>query len=92
MIELTKIVRAEPLGGYRIRVTFSNGDVGVRDFSDLVDAGGPMVQPLRDVEFFGRVFIQMGVLAWPNGFDLDAIALHEEMAAAGLLRRASAVS
>src|SRR5262249_4091126 len=91
MIELTKIVRAEPLGGYRIRVTFSNGDVGVRDFSDVIGEGGPMIEPLRDPQFFARVFIQSGVLAWPNGFDLDAIALHQEMSAAGLLKRTSTV-
>lgn len=92
MIELIKIVKAEPQGGYRLRITFSNSDTGVRDFSDIVSEGGVMVDPLRDHAFFARVFVQSGVLAWPNGFDLDAIALHQEMAAAGALKRPSAVS
>ena len=39
-----------------------------------------MVEPLRDSAFFARVFVQFGVPAWPNGFDLDAIALYREMA------------
>ena len=34
---------------------------------------------------FARVFVEMGALTWPNGFDLDPIALHERMAAAGKL-------
>lgn len=91
MIELIKIVKVEPLGGYRLSMTFSNGDTGARDFSDLITEGGAMVEPLRDQAFFARVFLQHGVLAWPNGFDLDAIALHQEMAAAGSLKRASTV-
>ena len=46
-----------------------------------------MVEPLRDPAFFRRVFVQCGVLTWPNGFDLDAVRLHDEMRAAGLLER-----
>jgi Protein of unknown function (DUF2442) len=92
MIELIKIVKVEPQGGYRLRITFSNGDAGTRDFSDVVAESGPMIEPLRDSAFFARVFIQNGVLALTNGFDLDAIALHREMAAAGILKRTSAVS
>jgi hypothetical protein len=30
------------------------------------------------------------VPSWPNGFDLDPIALHQEMKAAGLLRAPAA--
>ena len=44
-----------------------------------------MVEPLHDPALFGRVFIECGVPAWPNGFDLDAIALYCEMDEAGLL-------
>jgi hypothetical protein len=52
--------------------------------------GGPMVEPLRDPAFFARVFLEYGTLTWPNGFDLDAIALHQEMKAAGQLRMPAA--
>lgn len=34
---------------------------------------------------FIDLFLQSGTLAWPNGFDLDSIALYDEMKAAGLL-------
>ena len=44
-----------------------------------------MVEPLRDAALFQRVFVECGVPAWPNGFDLDAIALYREMDEAGLL-------
>jgi hypothetical protein len=90
MIEIVKILKVERLGGFRLRLRFSDGTVGERDFSDIVAEGGPMVVPLRDRKFFGKVFLQLGTLTWPNGFDLDSIALHDEMKAAGLLRRTAA--
>jgi hypothetical protein len=79
MFELIDVVRVEPRGGYRLAVAFSDGSEGERDFADLIAEGGEMVEPLRDVAFFARVFLDDGVLTWPNGFDLDSIALHQEM-------------
>jgi hypothetical protein len=63
----------------------SDGSEGVRDCSDILAKGGPMVEPLRDPAFFNRVFLSLGVPTWPNGFDLDAIALHMELKGAGFL-------
>jgi Protein of unknown function (DUF2442) len=90
MFELIDVVRVEPRGGYRLAVAFSDGSEGERDFADLIAEGGEMVEPLREVAFFARVFLDDGVLTWPNGFDLDSIALHQEMKAAGLLRAPAA--
>jgi Protein of unknown function (DUF2442) len=90
MFELIDVVRVEPRGGYRLDLAFSDGSEGERDFADLIAEGGEMVEPLRDVAFFARVFLDDGVLTWPNGFDLDSIALHQEMKAAGLLRAPAA--
>ncbi|MFZ4068644.1 MAG: DUF2442 domain-containing protein [Caulobacterales bacterium] len=87
MIELVKVIRLKPLGSYRLWLEFSNGDVGARDFADMIAAGGAMVEPLRDQVFFARAFVQNGVPAWPNGLDIDAIALHSEMKVAGSLSR-----
>lgn len=85
MIELIKLVEVRPLAYPQLWLKFSDGREGVRDLGDVLAEGGPMVEPLRDPAFFARVFVQFGVPAWPNGFDLDAIALYREMAAAGLL-------
>ncbi len=90
MIEIMHVVKVEKLGGYRLRLRFSDGSEGERDFSDIVAEGGEMVEPLRDPTFFARVFIECGVLAWPNGFDLNSIALHMEMKEKGLLRQTAA--
>ena len=90
MIEIVHVTKLEKLGSFRLRLTFSDGTVGERDFSDLVAEAGAMLEPLRDPAFFNRVFIECGVLAWPNGFDLDSIALHMEMKEQGLLHQAAA--
>jgi hypothetical protein len=90
MIALVKVVEAKALGERRLWLRFSDGREGVRDFTDILAEGGPMVEPLRDPTFFARVFVEYGVPAWPNGFDVDAIALHREMEAAGLLSEPAA--
>jgi hypothetical protein len=89
-IELVDVVSVRPLGGYALLIRFSDGYEGERDFSDLFEEDGPMVEPLRDPGFFARVFVDDGVLAWPNGFDVDSIALHDCMRAAGSLRKYAA--
>lgn len=89
-IELIDVVGVKPLGGYSLLIRFSDSCEGERDFSDLFDHDGPMVEPLRDPGFFARVFVDDGVLAWPNGFDIDSIALHDEMKSAGALRKCAA--
>jgi Protein of unknown function (DUF2442) len=87
MIDVVGIKR---LGNYSLEVAFSDGSCGVRDFADVVAREGEMVRPLRDAHYFARVFIEDGALTWPNGYDVDSIALHEQMKAAGLLRRTDA--
>ena len=87
MIDVINIRR---LGDYRLEISFSDGTVGARDFSEVLDQTGEMVGPLKDPTYFARVFIDDGALTWPNGYDWDPIALHDDMKAAGLLRRIDA--
>jgi hypothetical protein len=62
----------------------------LRDPADLIAEGGEMAEPLGDCAFFTRIFLDGGILIWPNGFDLDSIALHMDMKKRGLLRRTAA--
>ena len=88
MIDVTDIRR---LGGFKLEIEFSDGTTGVRDFQKFIaDKTGPMAEPLKDPAYFARVFIEEGALTWPNGYDWDPIALHDEMKRAGLLRRVDA--
>ena len=80
------VIRVRPLGGHRLQVEFSNDMMGERDFSFILCETGPTLEPLKDPAYFRRVFIEDGALTWPNGYDWDPIALHDEMKAAGELR------
>ena len=73
MIDIIKTLSVDPVGGYRLQVRFSNGREGICDLSGMVGQDRPMLKPLADPEFFARAFVQTGTIAWPNGFDIDAI-------------------
>lgn len=90
-LSLIKVAKVEPLGGHRLRIRFSDGSVGERDFADVVAGGGPMLDPLRDPKYFARVIVEFGAPTWPNGYDLAPNALHTEMSATGSLRQAETV-
>jgi Protein of unknown function (DUF2442) len=89
MIDLVKVTSVKPKKNYDLLITFSNGAAGTFDFSTMLAEGGTMVEPLKDITYFHRVFIESGVLAWPNGFDIDAISLHSDMKSLGLLAKAA---
>lgn len=64
---------ARPLSGYRIRVVFRDGYIGEVDLWPLFEKPkGPMTEPFHDPEFFQRVSVdsEMGVVTWPNGYDI----------------------
>ena len=84
------VIGVRTLGSHKLEIEFSDGTVGARDFVDVLQKTGPMAEPLKDPAYFQRVFIEDGALTWPNGYDWDPIALHDEMKEAKLLRRAEA--
>jgi hypothetical protein len=84
------VVGVRPVGPHRLEIEFSDGMIGVRDVAFLFGRAGPMAEPLHDPAFFARVFIDDGALTWPNGYDWDPIALHDDMKAAGELKVAHA--
>jgi hypothetical protein len=83
---LTKVTRLEKLGGFRLRVRFNDGSEGVHDFTAMVREPGSALEPLRDAQYFARVFLEFGAPTWPNGFDIAPEWLRREMEAAGDLR------
>jgi hypothetical protein len=85
------VIGVRRLGGFKLELEFSDGTVGVRDFESIRQRSGTMIEPLKDPSFFARVFVEDGALTWPNGYDWEPIALHDEMKAAGLLRETRAV-
>ena len=84
------VIGVRRLDGFKLELEFSDGTIGTRDFESILQRTGEMIAPLKDPAYFARVFIEDGALTWPNGYDWDPIALHDEMKVAGLLRQAHA--
>jgi hypothetical protein len=51
------------------------GFTGTVDFPDWLT--GPVFEPLKDPQYFGRFFTEGGTVAWPNGADIAPETLHE---------------
>ena len=70
--------------GYRLAVTFVDGASGIADLSLLVSAKeAGIFAPLADPAIFGLARVELGVITWPNGADLDPDWLHEEINRSG---------
>jgi uncharacterized protein DUF2442 len=87
---MVDVLKVRALGEFELWLRFTDRCEGVRDLSDLVKQGGPMVEPLGAPDFFARVFVEMGAPTWPNGFDLDPINLYMNMRKSGDLLHVAA--
>jgi Protein of unknown function (DUF2442) len=76
-----RVTEVEPLSGFRLRLTFTDGLVREVDLSG--DLWGPMAEPLQDPGYFARVRVdpELGTVVWPNGYDLDPDVLHGDFEA-----------
>lgn len=72
---LPTVIEAEYRGGYRINLTFNDGVAETIDFEQWLE--GPVFEPLRDVGYLQRFFLEGGTVAWPNGADIAPETLHE---------------
>lgn len=76
-----RIEAVSVLPNHRLAVTFRDGLKGVADFSAIATSSTPGVYArLADIDFFAQVKIELGVLTWPNGADIDPAWLHESLA------------
>jgi hypothetical protein len=74
MNELPSVTRAEYRGEYKIRIAFSDQLEKTIDFQPWLQ--GPIFEPLKDLEYFQRFFIEGGTVTWPNGADIAPETLH----------------
>jgi hypothetical protein len=72
---LPNVVGADYESDYRLRVRFNDGSEKLLDFEAWLT--GLVFEPLRDLSFFRRFFIDGGTVAWPNGADIAPETLYE---------------
>jgi hypothetical protein len=79
-----RVVAARVLPAHRLALAFADGLEGEADLSRLVSGKNPGVYAaLANPAFFGQAKVELGVVVWPNGADLDPDWLHEEIRAHG---------
>lgn len=65
-----------PKDGYKLELTFTNGEVGVYDCAPLLDFG--VFAELRDESYFKRTRAEGGTVVWPNEQDICPDTLYED--------------
>ena len=76
---MIKLVHIEPASDFQLRLRFSDGRRGVFEGRTLLQRAGPLLEALRDPAYFGRAFIDAGALCWPNGLELSAVRLRQNI-------------
>lgn len=72
---LIRVVSAEYVRKYQIRLRFSDDAEKVVDFSRWLH--GEVFQPLASIREFKRFFIAGGTVCWPNGADIAPETLRD---------------
>ncbi len=76
MTFLPSVIRAEYRDRYVIRLTFNDGLERAVDFEPWLT--GAVFEPLRDLAYFRRFFLDGGTVVWPNGADIAPETLYEQ--------------
>ena len=68
------------LPDYRLAVTFQDGTNGIVDFSSVLTAREcGIFEARRDKACFDQARLELGVVTWPNGADMDPGWMHEQV-------------
>jgi hypothetical protein len=73
--ELVDVKSVTPLGGYNVRLVFSDGVERIVDLDPYLR--GPIFESVRDQDYFRKVQVDedTGTIGWPNGADIDPVVL-----------------
>jgi len=69
-----KLVTA--ITGYRLLLTFDNGETGIYDCSPLLEFG--VFKELKSPSYFQKAKIENGTVSWPNEQDICPDTLYED--------------
>jgi hypothetical protein len=73
-----KVLNARHTAPWKLDLEFSDQTHGLFDGQPyLARNRGPLLEALRNPDFFKRAFVDAGALCWPNGLALSAARLRE---------------
>jgi hypothetical protein len=71
-----RVVSVSARNDYTLELTFANGETGIFDCSHLLGFG--VFRELGDKNYFRRVRVEGGTVAWPNDQDICPDTLYED--------------
>lgn len=75
---MIKVLNARKADAFKLELDFSDHTQGVFDAAAyLATRSGPLLDKLRDADYFSRFFIDAGALCWPNGLEISPAKVHE---------------
>ena len=63
-----RVKAVKPKRGYKLEITFSNGEIRVYDCTPLLDFG--VFRELRDIHYFEQARVADGTVVWPHEQDI----------------------
>ena len=78
---ILKIVKAEYVENYVLRLTFNNGELRLMDFSPLMEKG--ICQKLRDLDYFKSFTLDPFTVDWNNEIGFAPRFLYERSVLVG---------
>lgn len=73
---MPRVIGADYISDYKIKVTFDNGQIRVADCSKWI--GGGVFEPLKDKSYFKKFFVDGWTISWKNGADIAPETLYDE--------------
>jgi len=73
-----RVKQVKPTDGYRLQLTFTNGERGIYDCRPLLGFG--VFRELQEVSYFRQVRVAGGTVVWPHEQDIcpDTLYLESE--------------
>ncbi len=75
---MIKAIQAVANDDYTIIVTLEDGRRLKVDMSVINSQSGPVVDPLKMLTEFKKVFVRNGIVTWTTGYDIDPYFLVEQ--------------
>jgi Protein of unknown function (DUF2442) len=78
MLTVIKVLNARLTAPFTLEINFSDHTRGMFDAKAyLADRVAPLLDKLRDPDYFSHFFIDAGALCWPNGLEISPAKIHE---------------
>ncbi len=65
------VIQVKALPEFRLSVTFADGFTAQVNLKrHVLESDWPIVEPLKQPDYFRKVRVKNGSVAWPNGYDV----------------------